>query len=65
MKKTCVVTALALCATALAGCEDLRAEQQAECAELGGVYHVGEDADDDACAITRENVILFDNREQE
>jgi hypothetical protein len=62
MKKVAILLGAAL---AVAACQmpDIRGQQQAECKQLGGYYHQGEDPDDDVCAITRENVILFDNRE--
>lgn len=49
----------------LAGCNqrDRRVDQQSECRQLKGVYHQGEDWDDDVCVISRDKVILFDNRE--
>lgn len=50
---------------AAAGCDqrDIRAEQQQECRQVNGVYHEGQDADDDVCVISREEVIIFDDRE--
>lgn len=58
---------LGIAACLVAGCEtrDLRAEQQGECSSRNGVYHEGNDPDDDVCVISREEVIIFDDREAE
>ena len=60
-----LITALAAVALASCNVRDIRAEQVAECRTAGGVYHYGEDYDDDVCVITRDRIIMFDDREVE
>jgi hypothetical protein len=64
MRAVSTVVLLGLAASSC-GQRDIRAEQQQECRQVGGVYHTGKDWDDDVCVISREKVIIFDNREAE